>query len=281
MIMKMELSACGRGNPRAGFTLIELLVVIAIIAILAAMLLPALTKAKLKAQSISCMSNTKQLQLAWTMYAGDNNERIVINKSNPSQPDESWVFNVMGWGGGDSTTNPDRVKTGLLADYTGKSVAVYKCPADVMLTFSPENLPRTRSYSITRFMGTTPSDDTWQFFRKTGEIRNPTAILVFLDEHPDSINDGSFACDGAPLGNTQYWQDLPASFHGGACGFAFADGHSEIKKWKCASTIEQPVKRISVFDEPQRKLVPTGQTADISWLNERATFRIKSVVAPP
>ena len=276
--MKMKLSLCHRRKARPGFTLIELLVVIAIIAILAAMLLPALSKSKQKAQGIYCMNNGKQLQLAWVMYAGDNDEKIVLNKSNPAQPDESWVFNVVGWGGGDSTTNPERLKTGLLGQYTAKNVAMYKCPADLML--AEDGRPRTRSYSMSRFMGSTPSGDIWRFFRKSGDIRLPASTFVFLDEHPDSINDGFYACDGAPDGNTLNWQDLPASFHGGACGFSFADGHSEIKKWKNASTT-QAVTKTSIHDLPQRKQVSTGQTADISWLNERATSRVKTVVAPP
>jgi len=224
------------------------------------------------------MNNGKQLQLAWIMYAGDNSECLVLNKSQPADPSESWVYNTMSWNGGEDTTNPERVRIGLLGDYTAKNVAMYKCPADRLMTLSTPHLPRTRSYSMSRFMGSKPTDNTWQFFRKTGEVRNPAGYFVFLDEHPDSINDGYYACDGAPAGNIQNWQDMPASSHGGACGFAFADGHSEIKKWKSATTLV-PVMQESIHDHPERKQT-LKQEADINWVNERATYRIKTTIAP-
>ncbi len=264
----------------AGFTLIELLVVIAIIAILAAMLLPALSRAKCKAQGISCMSNLKQLQTAWIMYAQDNNDRLALNtplntsKSPPPTENDCWVFTIMTWSGGDWVTNPDRAKVGLLGDYVGKSVAIYKCPADNLL--ADDGKARTRSYSMNRFMGNKSDGSRWNFFQKSADIKNTTQYFVFLDEHPDGINDGFYACDGMPGGNTANWQDMPASTHCGAGGFSFADGHAEVKKWRDSTTILPVTRGGTVLGT-----LTLGKTNDITWVNERATYPVSSVIAPP
>jgi len=277
--MKENSKEPAGNRPRnAAFTLIELLVVIAIIAILAALLLPALGRAKQKAQGISCLSNTKQLQLAWIMCASDNSDRLVLNTPiNPTAspaptPNDCWVFNVMTWGGGDWTTNPERNKVGLLGDYTAKNTGVYHCPTDTKPT--DDGLPHARSYSMNRFMGNKSDGSLWTFFQKTTDIPSPVKYFVFLDEHPDGINDGFYACDGSG-GNTETWQDLPASSHGSACGFSFADGHSEIKKWRDSRTIVA-VTRGNVLGRQT-----LGPINDITWLNDRATFRAGGGGPPP
>ena len=268
--MNMRYAKRSESAGRRGFTLIELLVVIAIIAILAALLLPALGRTKQKASGVQCMNNTRQLMLAWRMYAEDNEDVLVANEPYATTGTNSWVANVMTWGSDPQITDPAFVRTGLLGPYTA-SVAIYKCPADMV---PAANGSRTRSYSMNMFVGGKPTSTTWKWFAKQSDIRNPSETFVFVDEHPDSINDGYFCSDGAPNGMTSQWQDLPASFHGEACGFSFADGHSEIKKWLDGSTI-QPVNK-----QNKTGLSTQGQKRDIGWVQERTTYRLSRPVGP-
>lgn len=210
-----------KGRP-AGFTLIELLVVIAIIAILAALLLPALARAKLKAQGVQCMSNGRQLALAWTLYASDNNDRIIPNNgdyfSTTNFPD--WVYGNIQTAG--IRTNLDYVRMGLLFSYV-KSVGVYKCPGN--------QTDESRGISMNNFMNG-DSLGTGIVFKETTELRHPSDLYVTIDEDSSSINDGMFQVEGQPLNqNPLRIHDWPATYHGNAAGISFADGHAEIHRW--------------------------------------------------
>jgi len=259
-----------RRDGRA-FTLIELLVVIAIIAILAAMLLPALGKAKQKAQGIMCMNNTRQLTLAWIQYAQDNNDRLVYNKPVSTTDTNNWAGEVMSWGADPQNTNQILLANSKLGSYIGRNVAIFKCPAD---TATCPLGPRVRSVSMNAFVGPqdargTPINDRWRQFIKMSDFLNPVGIFVLLDEHPDSINDGWFVfCTNADPAERATWSDLPASYHNGAAGFSFADGHSEIKHWLNASTKRMVRKNTSGFPVP----VPAAQQNDITWVAERTTI---------
>jgi prepilin-type N-terminal cleavage/methylation domain-containing protein len=293
----MKVNGAGSLSTRrfCAFTLIELLVVIAIIAILAAMLLPALTKGKLKAQGIQCMNNHRHLMLAWRMYTDDNRDVLLYSTATPgsSYAPYSWVQGVLDFNPANRSNwdvNYD-IKKSPLWPYCGTSVGIWKCPADRSTvvpnfgTFAGQNVPRVRSMSMSIWVGGwmhtdgSQTDDgcsgpEWLVYKKSTEMVNPgpTKTWVFLDEREDKINYGNFFTDmtGYPDSpqSCQFHFDMPGFYHHRACGFSFADGHAELKRWFDGRTMP-PVQTGGSWSS--QEYVPSPRNLDIIWLQERST----------
>ncbi|MFO1477051.1 MAG: prepilin-type N-terminal cleavage/methylation domain-containing protein [Verrucomicrobiota bacterium] len=283
-VIKSKTGSLRQGR---GFTLIELLVVVTVIAILAGILLPTLAKSKARAQGVFCLNNTKQLTLAWVMYADDHNGRLAYNlgssasvgvavKPGSAPMNMNWANNILTWGLEPDNTNADKLVESGLGPYTAKAASVYRCPSDHAVSEIQRSatwMSRVRSYSMNAMVGdaggfsqtgvNVNNPDYTQFFSVTA-IPQPSGIFIFLDEHPDSINDAYFL-------NKAYsyeWHDLPASYHNGAASFSFADGHSEMHRWLSSTTMPPAVAGGAKLPIkiPTSVSAARGELADFYWV---------------
>ncbi len=270
---------------RDGFTLVELLVVIAVIAILAALILPALAGSREEARGVICMNNTKQLMLACLLYTDDHQSQLPYNVGSNAgngvakdQSDLNWVNGLMSWGLEPDNTNTAKLKDASLGSYVSGAVSTYHCPSDRALSAIQQQAgwsQRVRSYSMNAMIGNAGPASTkgfninnpyYQQYFKITSVLQPSQIFAFLDEHPDSIDDGYFI-------NRDYqseWIDLPASFHNRAAEFSYADGHSAPHRWRVPSTYPPP--------QPDAAGLPIdlsgSDQSDFSWVLDHMSVEV-------
>ena len=262
------------------FTLTELLVVMAIIAVLFSLMMPTLAKAKMRANQIACFNNVKQLHLAWLLYAHDNNDRLVYNLGGTEikqilgrNQSYNWANSVLSWELDPDNTNTTLNTQAALGPYGASAARVFRCPSDRVVSKLQRKAgwtERSRSISMNAMVGDAGqftltginvNNPTYRQFLKLGEVDSAPEIFVFIEEHPDSINDGYFL-------NKAYeseWIDLPASYHHGAANLSFVDGHVESHRWLSSGT-KRPA-RPDGAGLPLRIRKPDA--ADFNWLIER------------
>lgn len=275
-----------RTQARRAFTLIELLVVIAIIALLAALLLPVLGRGKLKAQGVQCMSNNKQLALAWRMYTDDNRDLLLFSSSDPVgyRDPYTWCNGLIDFNAGNASNYDPSVDImpSPLWPYCANSLGIWRCPADRSYVIVGGVLkPRIRTMSMNAFLGgfsgkayTLGDMPNYQVYRRFGQLSppGPDRIFLFIDERQDAINYGNFLTDmhGYPNNTAAYaLLDLPASYHGQAGGLSFCDGHSEIHRWRDSRTMPSLLEEHAIFNGYTP--VPSPGNQDVAWLQDHTT----------
>jgi prepilin-type N-terminal cleavage/methylation domain-containing protein len=285
---RMKVRGGKKKSGARGFTLIELLVVIAIIAILAAILLPVLSQAKIRALNIESLANLRQLAVAYAMYPSDNRGLLPINQEGATSDNytawvQGWLNYSGGENGGTDDTNISYLQNGLLSPYL-QNPAVYKSPLDKTCQYGLSGLPRVRSYSMSGALGSyapgqiqnpqnnwlpyTTANPKYKVFTKESQVINspgPSDLFVFLEECSDTINDGYFSVQIPSSVNATYWIDYPAK-NGGVCPFSFDDGHAELHKWLDAGNIPT-VTYTTLAETPHY----AGPDPDIIWVAKHTT----------
>ncbi len=265
---------------RGGFTLLELVVVLATLVILLTLLKPAMARMNPNSYAVRCLNNTRQLALAWQMYADDNSGKIVINLHGGATAGgvgdpvygKSWASGWLDW-----ATRSDNTNTVFLADpryarlapYLNRATNVFKCPADKYVSSTQRALgwtQRARSYSANIYLGAGnaeqgPTDPIYKHVTRISDMLYPTPAQtwVHLDEHPDSMNDAAFFSP-----HQTSWIDNPATYHNGAAGFSFADGHSEMHKWAGSLT------RLTQVTFNFSTISASPGDPDVHWLSFRS-----------
>ncbi|HZQ46653.1 MAG TPA: type II secretion system protein, partial [Verrucomicrobiae bacterium] len=259
--------------PKSAFTLIELLVVIGILCLLASFMLPVLARAKIKSPAAGCLSNLRQMQLGWTMYKDDNNDILLPNETLFSPNNQAWCpISFEDWNVSTANTNSAAYTNTLLWPYVAGDINVYRCPGDVKPS---ANGIRIRSYSMNgqmgliyfyknRLSGPAAYDNPALVYVKTPDLTCPTPAnaFIFCDESMCSLNDGYLQVDT----HNGTFPDVPAAYHGGACGLGFADGHADLHPWQTTVLTGAPY----VFGATSYNLSAGKLNVDWLWFSQHS-----------
>ncbi len=266
-------------SRKNAFTLVELLVVLAVISILGSLLLPAMARTRFRSGDAGCLSNKRQMMVAWAAYAADNADVMAPNAPIGQTANSAWIdvttFGTENWGSSPANTNPASLKNGLLYRYLPGGITAYKCPSD--------NLPsangiRLRSISMVGSMGAIYESTLYRsynspgvvFFKVTDLTRlTPANAIVFTDESMATLNDGYLQIDSQ--GNSGYFPDIPANYHDGSGSFGYADGHAEIRKWQTAPLTGVPYALSAGYPSYQISGV-NKQNVDWVWWSQHVDF---------
>ena len=289
-VSSQTLFISGSRSGGSGFTLIELLVVISMVAMLAALMAPALASSGTDSAAAKCLSNLRQVTAAWQMYADENRGILAYNEEGGTPP--AWVYGVEDYSGAAFNFDTDYLlnpKYAQLGPYV-KTAALFKCPSDMSLSAGASGVPRMRSYSMSQAIGYNsggssigqgawlPSSIYLCYFKQSDFGRpSPAGLWLLVEEHPDSINDGAFAFEMPASPAATQWVDTPAKYHANACNFSFADGHAETHAWANPQAIPNPAYTTS---RVETNMLPLSNNTDIWWVGTRTSATLNGAANP-